>query len=455
MKNLSISNIIAATHGEYHGDTALLDRVIAGITTDSRAVGNDFLFAAIKGEKVDGHDFISKAADAGALVALAQRVPEGCTFPVIVVKNTIEALGDLAAFYRRQFDIPVLGVAGSVGKTTAKEMISSVLSQRFKVHKTAKNLNNDLGVPLTLFGLDETTEFAVVEMGISHFGEMTRLAQIVAPDMALYTVIGSAHLEFLGDYDGVLRAKTELLNYLPETGTVFLNGDDATLKKVKCKQPVCRYGVSETCNVRAENVRLLGTDGMALDIVSASRRIPAKINAYGVHMVTAALGAAAVGMKMGLTDAEIAAGVAAYAPVGSRSGIIDTGSLTVIDDCYNANPTSVASALDSLALLPGRHVCILGDMNELGENSEALHYQTGEHAAQTGVALVVACGELAKAIAAGANGAQAENTVWYADKEKLVAELPKLVQKGDSVLVKASHSHAFEDIVEALKKTEL
>lgn len=455
MKNLSISNIIAATHGEYHGDRALLDCVIAGITTDSRTVGKSFLFAAIKGEKVDGHDFIGKAADAGVLVALAERVPEGSTLPVIVVRNTIEALGDLAAFYRRQFDIPVLGVTGSVGKTTAKEMISAVLSQRFKVHKTAKNLNNDLGAPLTLFGLDETTEFAVVEMGISHFGEMTRLAQIVAPDMALYTVIGSAHLEFLGDYDGVLRAKTEMLDYLPETGTVFLNGDDATLNKVKCKQTVCRYGVSGGCDVRAENVRLLGTDGMALDIVSASRRIPAKINAYGVHMVTAALGAAAVGMKMGLTDAEIAAGIAAYVPVGSRSGIISTGCLTVIDDCYNANPTSVAAALDSLALLPGRHVCILGDMNELGESAEALHYQTGEHAAKTGVSLVIACGALARNIAAGADGTQAENTVWYADKAQLISDLPKLVQKGDAVLVKASHSHAFEDLVEALKKLEL
>lgn len=451
MKNLSLSNIIAATHGEYHGPTDILDREITAVTTDSRSVTVGGLFAAIPGERVDGHDYIGKAADAGALVALAQRVSETCAQPVIVVRNTVEALGDLAAFYRRQFDVPVLGVTGSVGKTTAKEMLSSVLSQRFRVHKTAKNLNNELGVPLTLFGLDETTEFAVVEMGISHFGEMTRLAEIVAPDMALYTVIGSAHLEFLGDYDGVFRAKTEMLPLLPPDGTVFLNGDDPTLRKVRCAQAICRYGTAPDCDVRAENVRLLGRDGMALDIVSAERRIPAKINAYGVHMVTAALGAAAVGIKMGLTDSEIAAGIAAYAPVGSRSGVLQTGSLTIIDDCYNANPTSTASALDSLALLPGRHVCILGDMKELGENEAQLHYDIGVHAVKTGCSLVVCCGEISQEIAAGANAALGESAVWFADRPALIAALPKLLQKGDAVLVKASHSMAFAEIVEALQ----
>lgn len=452
MRNLSLSNIIAATHGDYHGASELLDREITAVTTDSRSVLPGALFAAIPGERADGHDFIGGAAAAGALAALAQRVPAGCTIPVIVVKNTIEALGKLAAFYRRQFAVPVLGVTGSVGKTTAKEMLSDVLSQRFKVHKTAKNLNNELGVPLTLFGLDETTEFAVVEMGISHFGEMTRLAQIVAPDMALYTRIGSAHLEFLGDYDGVLRAKTEMLPLLPPDGTVFLNGDDTMLRRVNCAQPICRYGTVPDCDVRGENVRPLDSGGMAFDIVSDGRRMAAKINAYGLHLLTAALGAAAVGLKMGLTEEEIAAGIAAYVPVGSRAGRIETDCLTIVDDCYNANPTSVAAALDSLSLLPGRHVCILGDMKELGKNEERLHYETGAYAVKTGVSLVVTCGALAKEIAAGADGAQGENAVWFQNKAALIRALPKLLQKGDTVLVKASHSMAFEEIVEALKQ---
>lgn len=451
MKNLTIENIVAAVHGDWHGDAAFLGREISSVTTDSRSVEKGCLFAAIKGENSDGHDYIGAAIEKGALCVIAERVSESGTLPIIVVKNTVEALGDLAAFYRRQFNIPVLGITGSVGKTTAKEMVSAVLSRRFKVHKTPKNLNNELGVPLTLFGLDESHEFAVIEMGISHFGEMRRLAEIVRPDMALYTTIGSAHLEFLGDFDGVLRAKTEMLEYLPKNGVVFVNGDNETLQKLSCKQEICRYGVSRGCDVTAENVRLLGTDGMELEIVSDARRIPAKINSFGVHMVTAALGAAAVGMHMGLTDEEISDGIAAYAPVGSRSGIIKTDKITIIDDCYNANPTSVAAAIDSLSLLSNRRVCILGDMGELGETAAALHFETGKHAAEKGVDLVIACGELSESTAAGARASDS-NVFYFKEKSELLAELPKLIESGDAVLVKASHSRKFEEIVEALKK---
>lgn len=452
MKNLTIENIISAINGDWHGDAVLLGREVSFITTDSRNVDNNCLFAAIKGENSDGHDYIEASIQKGALCIIAERLPESKALPVIVVKNTVEALGDLAAFYRRQFDIPVLGITGSVGKTTAKEMVSAVMSHRFKVHKTPKNLNNELGVPLTLFGLDESHEFAVIEMGISHFGEMRRLAEIVHPDMALYTSIGSAHLEFLGDFDGVLKAKSEMLEYLPENGIVFVNGDNQTLQKLTCKQKICRYGVSCGCEVTAENVSLLGTDGMELEIVSSIRRIPCKINSFGVHMVTAALGAAAVGMQMGLTDEEISAGIADYVPVGSRSGIIKTDKITIIDDCYNANPTSVAAAIDSLAILKGRRVCILGDMGELGQTAAKLHFETGLHAANIGVNLVIACGELSENTAEGAKKAGCKSVIHFNEKSDLIAELPKLIVKGDFVLVKASHSKKFEEIVAALIK---
>jgi len=451
MKNLTVKNIISAVNGDWRGEAALLDREISFVTTDSRVVVADCLFAAIKGENSDGHDYIGVCLEKGALCAIAERVTEGSALPIILVKNTVEALGALAAFYRRGFDIPVLGITGSVGKTTSKEMVSAVLSQRFKVHKTPKNLNNELGVPLTLFGLEESHELAVIEMGISHFGEMKRLAEIVRPDMALYTAIGSAHLEFLGDFDGVLRAKSELIEYLPEDGVVFVNGDDETLKKLKCKQKICRYGVSSGCEVSAENIRLLGTDGMELVIISGSRRIPAKINAFGVHMVTSALGAAAVGLCLGLTDKEISDGIASYVPVGSRAGIIRTDKITIIDDCYNANPNSVAAAIDSLSLLPNRRVCILGDMGELGETAAALHYKTGEHAAEKGIDLLIACGELSASTAEGAKNSGCKNVLHFKDKTELLAELTKLIESGDAVLVKASHSRKFEEIVEALK----
>ncbi len=243
-----------------------------------------------------------------------------------------------------------------------------------------------------------------------------------------------------------------MLEYLPENGVVFVNGDDETLRKLICKQKICRYGVSHDCKVTAENVRLLGTDGMELEIVSGSRRIPAKINSFGVHMVTAALGAAAVGLQMGLTDAEIADGIASYVPVGSRSGIIDTGKITIIDDCYNANPTSVAAALDSLSLLHGRRVCILGDMGELGETASKLHFETGVHAVEKGIDLIITCGELSSSTAEGARSQGDSSVVYFKSKAALLAELPKLTEKGDSVLVKASHSQKFEELVEALKK---
>jgi len=451
MKNLTIENIVASVHGVWHGDSALLEREISFVTKDSREVDRDCLFAAIKGEQSDGHDYIGASIEKGALCVIAERIPNSSTLPIIIVKSTIAALGDLASFYRLQFDIPVLGITGSVGKTTAKEMVSAVLSQRFKIHKTPKNLNNDLGVPLTLFGLDEKTKFAVIEMGISHFGEMKRLAEIVRPDMALYTAIGSAHLEFLGDFDGVLRAKSEMLDYLPEDGVVFVNGDDETLGKLTCTQEICRYGVSRGCDVTAENIRLLGTDGMELEIISDRRRIPAKINSFGVHMVTAALGAAAVGMHMGLTDEEISRGIADYVPVGSRSGIIKTDKITIIDDCYNANPTSVAAAIDSLSMLSNRHVCILGDMGELGDTAARLHYETGEHAAIKGVNLLIACGELSSNTAEGAKEAGCSNVLHFNDKAELIATLPKLIENSDAVLVKASHSRKFEEIVDALQ----
>ena len=449
MKNLTVENIIAAVKGEYIGSTELLGKEISFVTTDSRNVGTDCLFAAIRGENCDGHDFIASSIKNGALCALCEHIPMDSSLPVIVVRNTIDALGDLAAFYRSQFDIPVLGITGSVGKTTAKEMVSAVLSRHFKVHKTLKNFNNGLGVPLTLFGLNDSHEFAVIEMGISHFGEMKRLGEIVRPDMALYTMVGSAHLEFLGDFDGVLRAKSEMLEYLPDDGIVFVNYDNETLHELSCKQKLCSYGVSPGCEVRAENIRLLGEDGMELEIVSAQRRIPAKINSFGIHMVTAALGAAAVGLHMGLTDEEIASGIADYVPVGSRSGIIRTDKITIIDDCYNANPTSVDAAIDSLSMLGGNRVCILGDM---GDAAEKLHFETGRHAAEQGIELVITCGELSRHIAEGAKTAGCKNVRHFQEKNELLQALPELIKSEDAVLVKASHSRHFEDIVESLKK---
>jgi UDP-N-acetylmuramoyl-tripeptide--D-alanyl-D-alanine ligase len=450
MKNLTLHNIISACAGSYRGAPDARGTEITAVTTDSRAVTAGCLFAAIPGERVDGHDYVNQALRAGACCALVQRVPEGVSGACIVVPDTVAALQRIAAFYRAQFDIPVLGITGSVGKTTAKEMVAAVLSQRFCVHRTSGNFNNDLGVPLTLFGLDARHEAAVIEMGVSHPGDMQRLAETVRPTMALFTVIGSAHLEFLGSREGILAEKSRVNDYLPPDGTVFCSGDDDLLSAMRCRQRKVTFGLGADCEVRAVDIIYSPDGSTACTIRSGDRRISATIPAYGDHMVYAALEGAAVGIAFGLTDAEIAAGIASYAPVGHRARRIETGKLTVIDDCYNANPTSTASAIRSLAHTAGRKVCILGDMKELGADAAALHYEIGALAASCGAELVLTVGEASAETARGA-GTHGRH---FESKAALIAALPELLRPGDAVLVKASRSMAFEEITAALEKME-
>ena len=451
MKNFTVENVCRACGGKWIGDPAAPGTELTAVTTDSRAVTPGCLFAAIPGERVDGHDFIASALEKGAACALAQRVPKGVTGNVILVPDTVKALQAAAGFYRAQFDIPVLGITGSVGKTTAKELTAAVLSRRFRVHKTAGNFNNDLGVPITLFGLEETHEAAVVEMGVSHPGDMVRLAEMVRPTMALYTVIGHAHLEFLKSRAGILAEKSVMNAYLPENGIIIANGDDDLLAEMTCDRKKLTFGLGEGCDVRAVDIRPLPDGGTACAIVAGTRRMEVQINAYGEHMVYAALEGAAVGIAMGLTDDEIVRGIAAYEPVGRRARRIRTGKLTIIDDCYNANPTSVGSAIRSLSRCVGRKVCILGDMLELGDDARALHFQTGELARACGIDLVLTAGELAAEIARGAG--QPEHS--FADRETLIAALPGLLSRGDTVLVKASRSMRFEEITAALEQIKL
>ena len=444
MTGYCVSDIAAITGGVLSGDGAA---PVTGAVIDSRAVTPGALFAAIPGERVDGHDYIGKAFDLGASCCLAQRVPAGETRPVICVPDTAAALD-----YRARFAIPVLGVTGSVGKTTAKEMVVSVLAQRWNTLKTEKNFNNQLGVPLTLFRLEPEHQAAVVEMGVSHFGDMAPLAAMVQPTAMLFTIIGHAHLEFLRDRRGVLQEKTSVLDTMPDDAVAFCNGDDDLLRAMTCRQRKVTFGLSEGCDVRAVDVRDLGDDGSTCTIVAGTRRIPVRIRAYGQHMVYAALEGAAVGIEYGLTDDEIIRGIAAYQPVGSRANVVRTARYTVIDDCYNANPDSTAAALRSMATLPaGRRVAILGNMGELGPDAAALHRETGVCAARAGVSLVITCGALAREIAAGAAEADPNvQTASFAALDELLAALPELVQPGDCVLVKASHSMAFERIVQAL-----
>jgi len=452
MKHLTLRQAAQACGGRYFGSEADLDRVITTASSDSRVISEGTLFVAYKGARVDGHNFMADCLKKGAACCLSEREPENSEeMPCIVVESTLRGVAAIAGAYRMNFDVPVVGITGSVGKTTAKEMIWAVLSRKFNTHKNRMNFNNEVSLPLMMLQMPEDAQAAVMEMGISDFGEMSRLANMVRPNLVVFTNIGDAHLEFLHDHAGVLKAKTEVFDYMMGEGLAILNGDDETLKNYACPVRKITFGHGEWNDFVAEDVENLAGDGMRMKICHHNEVFCVEIPAFGAHMVYAALMGAAVGWAMGMTNDEIAAGIGDYETVGNRAKLINTGKITIFSDCYNANPNSTASAIDSLSTLGGRHVCLLGDMLELGENSEKLHYQTGEKAAKSGAALVIACGKLAKAIYEGARDSGA-NAVHFATKAELMEQLGSLIQEGDTVLVKASHSMAFEDFVEALQK---
>ena len=453
MIGLNLIAMATACGGNYVGDSELAVRQPNEIVIDSRLVQEGNLFCALPGENVDGHKFVSMAFDKGAYACLVTHVPEGETRPCIVVEDVVAAMGDIAAAYRATLQIPIVGITGSVGKTTMKEMIASILEQRFPVLKTDKNFNNHMGVPMTLSRINPEHRAAVVEMGINHFGEMEYLAKIVRPNVAVFTNIGRCHLEYLGDRYGVFLAKTEMMPYIKPAGSVFVCGDDDLLARYDyAGLEVFTFGTSEDSIFHAENVVVHGKDGISCDIVCFDRRIPVQINAYGKHMIQAALGAAAVCMNFGMSDKDIAAGIAAYRPVGGRAAVVEADGFTIINDCYNANPDSMKSAIESLAMCNGRKVAILGDMYELGSGSVEMHREMGTVCAAEGIDQLITCGELGADIAEAAKEAGMTDVIHFADRDSLCAAIMSLVQQGDYVLVKASHGLHLEAVVEAMQK---
>lgn len=444
MKPISLREIADSCQGELHGDENI---IITSIVTDSRKANAGALFAAIKGERADGHDFIKKTAEQGAACALCEKKPDAA-IPYILVDSTLQALKKIAEYYRSLFSIPFIGITGSVGKTSTKEFIASVLSQKYSVHKTAGNFNNELGVPLTLFGLEEHHEAAVIEMGISDFGEMTRLAKMVKPNIAVITNIGCCHLENLIDRDGVLKAKTEMFCYLKDDGKIFLNGDDDKLRTVKEYRGIAPvfFGIDRKNAYYAENITDNLTDGINCRLCSGDRKIDVTIPAIGVHMVQNALAAMAVGEALGLSGEEIKRGVENFKNVGARSNVIKTEKITVIDDCYNANPTSVKASIDTLASFKTRTVAILGDMKELGAHEKELHREVGKYVKEKNIGVLITAGPLAQYLAEGHG-----NAVSFKDVEECLENIGSLIKDGDTVLVKASHSMHFEKITDALK----
>jgi len=466
MKGMSIQAIAKACNGVIHGDNDST-REVMGVELDSRKLMEGYLFIATRGERVDGHSFISQAFEKGCLGVVCEKLPENIAGPCILVEDSFKALQDIAAYYRQQLSVKVVGITGSVGKTSTKEVIAGVLSEKYKVLKTEGNFNNEIGLPLTVLKIREEHEVAVLEMGINHFGEMHRLSCIAKPDVCVITNIGQCHLEFLIDRDGILRAKSEIFDFMNPDGVVCLNGDDdklTTVKEVYGKEPIF-FGTGENCDIIAKTVENLGLDGSKAyveekikiknrfnntiyknaDESAGSYEI--RVNIPGEHMVLNALAAIAVGRTLGLSTKQLTEGIAKTASVGGRSNIIRDDKLTVIDDCYNANPVSMKAAIELLETANTRKVALLGDMFELGENEEQLHFEVGSFLAEKKIDMAICVGTLAEEIYKAAKESNIK-CVWFASKKELTENIHQLIENNDTVLIKASHGMGFSELVE-------
>ena len=429
------------------------DALITGVTTDSRAVSAGQLFIPLTGERFDGHAYIDVALTAGAAGCLTARTPEtllpGKAY--VQVADTRLALAALAAWYRGRFDLPVVQITGSAGKTTTKEMVAAVLSQRYDTLKTQANFNNDIGTPLTLLGLAPHHQAAVIETGMNHFGEIRYLGAMVRPDIAVITNVGDAHIENLGNTrQGILQAKCEIFEHLSPDGIAVLNGDDPLLNTVALPQTILRCGRGEGCDVRITDVDDRGIEGVACTVTTAQASYRLHTDSPGAYMIYPMAMAAAIGEALGLTGEEITAGVAAYVTTGSRMHLIrlPEGRL-LIDDCYNANPQAMAEALKLLAAASfRRRAAVLGDMGELGELTTSAHRAIGALTGELGLDTVIAIGEKARDIAAAAPGAQ-----WYPSVSDAMPAVRAAFTDGTAMLVKASHAMHFENIVKELEQS--
>ena len=462
MENMTLANIEKACKGTYIGPMSKKSDEITGVVIDSRQVEPGNLFIAIKGERVDGHKFIPAVFEQGAGAVLSEQVIEDAAGPYILVESCVQALKALAEYYRSSIDIKVVGITGSVGKTSTKELIASVLRQQYCVLKTEGNFNNEIGLPLTIFKIRKKHQVAVLEMGISEFGEMERLAAMARPDVCVITNIGLCHLENLKTRDGILRAKTEVFSKLRENATVILNGDDdklSTVKQVGGKCPVF-YGMEQKMEyaegdktVYATEVKNLGLLGMRASIHTEAGEIQAMIPIPGEHNVYNALAATAVGLALGLTLSQIEQGIHEAKTIAGRTNILSVNGMTLIDDCYNANPVSMNASLDVLATATGRKIAVLGDMGELGKKEKELHYEVGRHLAGKEIDVLFAAGNRSKEIArAVLEHDEACEVHYFKERDALCEVLLTYIRPGDIILIKASHFMEYQEIVSRIKE---
>lgn len=452
MKNITLEQILECCGGQYFGRKEDLTKEVTGVVTDSRKILPGNLFVPLKGEKTDGHKYIPQVLSAGALASLSENILSENPGNYILVESALEAMQRIAAFYRNDLGLKVVGITGSVGKTSTKEMIASVLKERFHVHKTAGNFNNHIGLPLTIFGLEKDHEVGVLEMGISDFGEMHVLSAMANPDICVITNIGLCHLENLKTRDGILKAKTECFQHMRENGRVILNGLDdklITIKEAEGVPPVF-YG-REGDAAFATDVTDLGLMGIRIHLHLWGEVREVTIPIPGEHNIYNALAAACVGHELGMNIDEICRGIRNVETIGGRSNLIQVKGMTLIDDCYNANPVSMKASIDVLSKAAGRKIAVLGDMGELGKEEKALHAQVGAYLSEKNIDMLFCAGELSAEIAREAKENPRCAVAHFSSKEDLIPALLKEVKEGDTILVKASHFMEYPKIIEALK----
>lgn len=455
----TIQEAAMAVSGEMRNCDSCKDVVFGSVSTDTRTIKEGALFVALRGEKFDGHKYIKVAAESGAICSIVKRgaeIPD--ELPVILVESTGQALLDLAGAYRKKFNIPVVAVTGSVGKTSTRGMITSVLSQKYKVLSTEGNLNNEIGVPHTLFGLSGEHQIAVIEMGMNHFGEISRITAAAQPNTAVITNVGEAHIENLGSREGILKAKLEVLEGLSYGGTVILNGDNDMLWSVNGTlefETLYCGAENAKCDLIAENIKTYA-EGSEFTFRVDGREYCAEISVPGVHHVYNALVSILVGLTYDVPMEKILDGVRNFVPVGMRQAAVAIDKYIVIKDCYNANPTSMKSGLEVLSLRKdgGRKVACLGDMLELGMISDKAHKSMGKCVLDYKVDCLITVGERARLIAEGAveSGMNKKNVYSFDNNEGLCQHIYDILKDGDVVLLKASRSMHLEEIAEYLEK---
>ena len=458
MEAITLRELLEAVGGTLIGPAAGLEQTVSHVDTDSRNIHPGSLFIPLVGERFDGHAYINSALEGGAAGCLTQRERESYREDrfYIKVKDTQRALRDLAAWYKDRFPIPFVGVTGSVGKTTAKDMIAAVLGVKYKVLKTEGNFNNNIGLPLTLLRLEKADEICVLEMGMDHAGEIDYLSELVEPDVALITNVGDSHIENLGSREAIFAAKCEIFNHLKADGTAILNGDDPMLSTLKGKLPQTTYmvGSGEGLDYTAFDIDSDGASHISCQVKTPHSKFQADIPALGTHMIYPTLMATAVGELFGMEADEITRGIRAFLPTKMRMNVVTCpGDVVILNDAYNANPQSMRAAAAVLGdAKDRRRVAVVGDMKELGANSAMFHQAVGGYFAQAGVERLIAIGDLAKHMAQGAvqAGMSQEQVSYFHDLEEAKEALSRELGAGVTILVKASRSLAFEKIVDYL-----